>query len=141
MKLSTKGTNAMLALFNMALIYPNKLVSINELAMLSNISPKYLEQIFYSLKRDNIITSKRGAAGGYSFAKPLSRISVYEILCSLEGTMEPVKCLNEVECSRAQVCRTKPIWNAMHTKMIILMKSITLEQLVKDYGDNNETIN
>lgn len=58
-----------------------------DIAEKQNIPVKYLEQIIHSLKNQGLVTSVRGADGGYRLGKAAETISVYEILIALEGDL------------------------------------------------------
>ncbi len=58
-----------------------------EIAAVTGISRGYLEQILSALRRSGLVSSVRGAAGGYTLAKPASQMSVLEIIETLEGPL------------------------------------------------------
>ena len=80
MKLSTKSRYALEGLFYMAIATLDRAASIKEIAAETQISPAYLEQIFFKLKQFGIIRTVRGARGGFLFEKPLSEITVGQII-------------------------------------------------------------
>jgi Rrf2 family protein len=88
MRLSAKGRYALAATIHMAQHY-NKdeyitLISISEKL---NISKIYLEQVFSLLKRGGIVNSVKGSQGGYQLADGPDKITVYDILSSVETTL------------------------------------------------------
>ena len=84
MKLSTKGRYGLRALIDLALYSENETVSIASISARQNISESYLEQLIAKLRKAGLVTSVRGAGGGYKLAKPASEISVGDILRALE---------------------------------------------------------
>ena len=92
MKLSTKGRYGLRALIDLALYSENETVSIASISARQNISESYLEQLIAKLRKAGLVTSVRGAGGGYKLAKPASEISVGDILRALEGSLDAVKC-------------------------------------------------
>jgi Rrf2 family protein len=80
MKFSTKTTYGLRALIALANNWPNKSLSLNQIAKNENISLKYLEKIFATLKQAKLIKAEKGVAGGYKLAKAPSAISTYEII-------------------------------------------------------------
>ena len=96
-----------------------------------NISERYLEQIFSILRKGGIITSKKGAQGGYFLARTAADITVGEILNILEGDLKivsPSEERNDIECFMQ-----KNIWNNINRQIEEYFDSVTLEALVKDY--------
>ena len=85
MKLSTKGRYGLSAMIDLAVYSENEAVSLNSIAERQHISEGYLEQLMAKLKKAGLVTSIRGASGGYRLARPASEVSVGDILRALEG--------------------------------------------------------
>jgi Rrf2 family transcriptional regulator, cysteine metabolism repressor len=58
---------------------------LREIARDEGISEKYLGQIVIPLRTSGLITSQRGAHGGYSLGRPAAEITVLEIVEAVEG--------------------------------------------------------
>ena len=69
MKLSTKGRYGLRALLDLALHNEEEAVSLQSIAERQNISMGYLEQLMRLLKKEGLVTSVRGAGGGYHLAR------------------------------------------------------------------------
>ena len=89
MKLTTKSEYALLALIYIARHEEQGYIKIENICTEYDISKKYLEQIFYSLKQTRYIKSKTGASGGYKLAKPADKISLAEIIRLMDGALAP----------------------------------------------------
>ena len=85
MKLSTRARYGLKALVDLGLHCETEAVSIQSIAARQGLSDSYLEQLMAKLKKAGLVTSIRGASGGYYLAKPASEISVGDILRALEG--------------------------------------------------------
>ena len=92
MKLSTKGRYGLRALIDLATYSEEEAVSISSIAARQHISEGYLEQLVAKLRKAGLVTSTRGATGGYRLAKDPGQISVGDILRALEGSLEAVEC-------------------------------------------------
>lgn len=90
MKLSTKGRYGLRAMIDLAIHSKEEAVSIASIAARQKISESYLEQLIPKLRKAGMISSIRGAGGGYVLAKPAKEISVGDILRALEGNLDPV---------------------------------------------------
>jgi Rrf2 family transcriptional regulator, cysteine metabolism repressor len=86
MKISAKGEYAIKAMLDLSMSESSGLVSIQEIASRQSIPQRYLEQVLLQLKRAGLLTSKRGAAGGYHLTRPPGEITVGEVLRAVEGT-------------------------------------------------------
>jgi len=89
MKLSAKTEYGFLALLHLAKHYAKgEPVQIRKMAAEHDIPARFLVQILLELNRAGLVTSTRGAAGGYRLARPPETIDLAEITGVLEGTEE-----------------------------------------------------
>ena len=82
--ISQKAKYALRALLALAELDADS-ISSAELAERERIPRKFLEQILADLKRDGILQSRRGAAGGYSLLKPADTITFGHVLRLIEA--------------------------------------------------------
>jgi len=64
---------------------------IKDIAKTTNIPKNYLEQIFIELKKVNLISSTRGARGGYSISENKKEIAIKDIIIALDGDISSTK--------------------------------------------------
>lgn len=131
MIISSKGKYGLVALMDICLYSGSEAVTLKSVSKRQNISERYLEQIFSILRKGGIITSKKGAQGGYFLARTAADITVGEILNILEGDLKivsPSEDRNDIECFMQ-----KNIWNNINRQIEEYFDSVTLEALVKDY--------
>ncbi|WP_422445773.1 RrF2 family transcriptional regulator [Thermoanaerobacterium sp. DL9XJH110] len=132
MKLSTKGRYGLKAMFDLALNYGKGPIPLKSIAERQEISEHYLEQLFSNLRKAGLVKSVRGAQGGYVLARKPSEITVGDVLRVLEGPIGLVDCVLEqdaVECSKADDCITRVVWEKIRDSMIATMDSITLKDM------------
>ena len=131
MIISSKGKYGLVALMDICLYSGSEAVTLKSVSKRQNISERYLEQIFSILRKGGIITSKKGAQGGYFLARTAADITVGEILNILEGDLKivsPSEERNDIECFMQ-----KNIWNNINRQIEEYFNSVTLEALVKGY--------
>ena len=85
-----------------------------------DIPLEYLLKILQQLVRANVLRSKRGPRGGFSLAKPASKISMLEIIEAVDGPMSGQ--LHLSEHSRAQKMGGKA--EAVYVKAINQARSV-----------------
>ena len=134
MKLSTKITYGVRALFDIAYHSCGMPAKVNDIARRQGISPRYIEQIFIRFKKSGIINTIRGPKGGYLLAKDAGDISLGDIIRAIEGQIELVSCKavspgEGEECIIGKQCVTAPIWNELNERVSIFFDSITIEDL------------
>lgn len=88
MKLSLKVEYACQVLCQLARKYGRpEMPHIDDLASAEQIPTNYLVQILNELRNGGLIVSRRGKQGGYSLARPPHEISLYEIVCAMDGEL------------------------------------------------------
>ena len=94
------------------------------------ISLKYLEQIVTPLAKAGLVSSVRGAQGGYRLARPDTEITAGEILRAVEGELTAIPCLaSSVECPRRGQCHTLDFWSGLNDLINKYVDGVTLHQL------------
>ena len=89
MRISAKGEYAIKAILDLAVHHGHGLIPIQEIAARQHIPPRYLEQVLLALKREGLLTSKRGASGGYHLTRTPEEITVGAVLRAVEGANAP----------------------------------------------------
>ncbi len=85
--LSTKGMYGLSAMYQLFLAKSNKPLQIKEISARAEIPQNYLEQLLILLRQAGLVTSVRGAYGGYLLAKNPEDILIKDILIALEGNL------------------------------------------------------
>ena len=83
--ISSKTVYAIAALHELDSIPENEVLKIKEIAANASIPQNFLEQILLELKKQGILTSIKGAYGGYKLAKDLKDITLKDVLLILES--------------------------------------------------------
>lgn len=82
-----------------------------------------------------MIKSIRGAQGGYILSREPKDITVYEVMNVLEGPLKLSDCFHDGECSKINMCSTRPLWLRIKESVDQVTKSTTLQDLVDDYNN------
>ncbi len=122
MRMSTKGRFAIDALIDMTLRQAHGPVPLASISARQQVSLSYLEQMFGRLRRVGIVDSTRGPGGGYTLARPASRVSVAEIVSAVD---EPL--------SGDEAGLSRELWQQLNEVMLAHMATITLESLVETH--------
>jgi len=77
----------MLAVGYMGKNADKKIILSDDISKEYNIPLEYLLKILQQLVRANILRSKRGPRGGFSLAKPISKINMLEVIIAVDGPM------------------------------------------------------
>lgn len=132
MKLSTRFRYGARATAELASPYPDRPVSIREMADRQKISPKYLAKIMHALSRAGLAKAVRGMHGGYVLARPPQEITLGELFEALEGTLAPVDCVDHPDsCPLEAACPTRETWMAVRDSMARVLSGTTVQDLVE----------
>ena len=108
-KLSKRTEYALIALLDMAGNGDDSLVTARLLSKKYNIPPEILGKVLQRLAKNNIISSQQGINGGYKLHQPLSGISLYTLIKTIDGPLQLVECrMPEKEnCVQEAYCMIK----------------------------------
>jgi len=115
-------------------------VSLNAIADAERLPLSYLEHLVAKLRKAGLVTSTRGAHGGYRLAHPAEEITMIEVVEALEGPIAPMECFHEtpegkVLCSHAdevdRTCATKLLWTRVQGGVNRALAGTTLAELVE----------
>jgi len=140
MRLSTKSRYGLRAMFDIAYNCGTAPTQIQDISRRQHISQRYLEQIFQSLKKGGILTSKRGPQGGYMLARTPAEITLRDIIQATEGDLMLVECSakgrNKSGCEFDGVCVTQSVWQEAAANLNDFFATLTL----KDLCDRGEAL-
>lgn len=117
MKISSRGRYAIDLMVDLALYDKGEPISVKDIARRQQISGKYLEQIVSMLQKAGMVSSIRGAQGGYRLKRKPEEYSIGSILRVTEGDLAPVACVEEGEtgCANRSTCSTIRIWQKLNS--------------------------
>ena len=144
MRITTKGRYALRASLALAKLgKSNELVSINSISKTENLSPIFLEQIFFNLKKAGLVKSVRGPGGGFNFAIQPEQLTVKEILEAAGEVLEAGYCdKHNQTCDRlAGGCKSHRVWMRVSELINDYFRNMTLASLLEDDNavmDNSE---
>lgn len=103
--ISSKTIYAVAALEELSHLDENEVLKIKEIAANANIPQNFLEQILLELKKQGLLSSTKGAHGGYKLAKALKDITLKDVVSILESDIFSTEC-------KTDNAGLKLFWNA-----------------------------
>ncbi len=104
--LSQKAKYAIKALLVLARAQgKNELSQARDISVSQTIPKKFLDLIFFELRRHGLIHSTRGREGGYMLARPAAEISIAAIVRAVDGALAPLPCASVKFYSRCDDCK------------------------------------
>jgi len=119
---------------------PEHPTSLKAIADAEGLPLAYLEQVVARLRRAGLVSSARGAHGGYWLSRPAEEISMDQVVQALEGAIAPMECFvhdqtERVLCSHqpdsGRGCATKLLWTRVQGGIIRSLQNTTLAELVQ----------
>ena len=140
MRLTQESKYAVRALMELALDDCGSPLGVCEVARRQRIPQKFLEQIFGELRRADILTSRRGAHGGFYFAVPPEEITVLDIVEILDGEVRPARCSGGGTCyiADAPLCTTSRIWDEARTALEGVFGRYTIAEIAASERQTRE---
>ena len=139
MKLTSKSRYAVMALVDLARFNNINPVSLRDISLRQNISLDYLEQIFFKLKKNQIVKSVRGNQGGYILSKNPNDIKLTNIFQAVDEKIKTVQCKKDSKrgCNgRATKCITHNLWDELENHINNFFEQKSLKDLVQDKREN-----
>lgn len=141
MKLSTKGKYGLYAMHFLAQHAGEGCQPLKAVAEIG-VPEDYLEQLLGMLRRAGLVSTVRGAQGGYALAKAPEEITVGDIIDALEGPLSISECVgDESMCRKAGECRSRRVWEYLSRSINDVLQSITLRDMLEQesFGGPDKT--
>ncbi len=129
LQVSTKGEYGVRIMVDLARHYGGRPRSLTDIAQSELLPLAYLEQLAKLLREAEppLVTSTRGAHGGYQLSRSPEDITMGEILRVLEGPIAPMICATEGEmteiCGFLGSCKIRHLWAKVRDAVALLIIS------------------
>jgi len=127
---SKKCEYGMQAILYLAAKEQGSLVSAEEISKVLKIPREFISKILQSLKESGLISSSKGKSGGFSLAKPASRIKLLDVVAAIDGLdMFDTCVLGFPECSPTHPCPVHNTWGTLRNQTYDMLSSETIDRL------------
>lgn len=113
---------------------PEASLNARALALACRLRPPMVGKILKTLSRTGILTSQRGAKGGYTLARPATQITIAEVVTAMEGPIAITECTNTQEsrgCHNEPFCAVRSNWQAINQALLRALADLTLAQMAR----------
>ena len=107
-------------------------VSVTQIASAQAIPQRFLELIVKGLREAGVLTSHRGAKGGYTLAADPRHLTLGQIIRLLDGPLGPMDCMacgGERYCALQGACGFDQVWNDAAEALANVYDSVTFQAL------------
>lgn len=139
MKISTRGRYGLRAMIDLSMHSDGTYVSLASIAERQCLSLGYLEGIFSSLKKVELVVGSAGSQGGYLPALPPEQITMRAILGALEGSMSLTDGA-DVSATRLRSFLTRAVWDRADSAVAALLDEITVADMIREFESRDQAV-
>ncbi|NCF51779.1 SUF system Fe-S cluster assembly regulator [Gammaproteobacteria bacterium] len=111
---------------------PGAVCSAADVAEATGIGLPTVSKLLKSLGRAGLVTSTRGANGGYRLARDPMQISAANVIDALEGPVSITECsASDSQCDYEQVCNVGGAWQRINIAIRHALDEVTLLDLLR----------
>jgi Rrf2 family protein len=134
--LSKKAKYAINALVYLAREYGKGPVQISQIAESEKIPQKFLEAILLELRKDGLLSSKKGKGGGYYLLNSPDKVNIAEVMRLMDGPIALLPCVSYKyyerceECKDEAVCGIRDVFLEVRNQTVARLKDATLATIM-----------
>lgn len=107
-------------------------LSAADIAAATGIALPTASKLLKSLARAGLVSSTRGANGGYRLSRPPQHISAADVIDALEGPVSITECsASDGDCEHESVCSVGSAWQRINVAIRRALEDVTLNDLVR----------
>jgi FeS assembly SUF system regulator len=108
-------------------------LSATELSDETGVPLPTAQKLMQKLAAHGLLVGQRGSGGGYALARPVSEISLADIVEAVEGPIVLTMCADGVnhECALDQHCRVKPHMSVVGDAIRTSLSAVSLQELAR----------
>ena len=105
---------------------------VGDIASAIKVPDSYLRKVFQLLSRGGLVTSQRGAKGGFVLAREPGRITLKDVVEAIDGSLPLYSCMKaKRKCAAMEECPVSAAFDEARNKMAEVLDATTLESLAK----------
>lgn len=110
---------------------PEAVCSAADVATATGIAPPTVSKLLKSLARADLVSSTRGANGGYQLTRKPDDISAADVIDALEGPVSITECsATDSHCDFEQVCSVGSSWKRINVAIRHALEDVSLIDLL-----------
>jgi len=134
MHLSSQEEYGLRCLLQLARHEADEPMRIQEIAEAEGLSAEYVAKLMRILRNGGLVSSTRGAGGGYHLQRSAADITLWEAIDVLGGPLFPDSFCDSHpgalrDCVHAPGCSIRSVWSTLNGLLREAMSSITVEDL------------
>jgi FeS assembly SUF system regulator len=112
---------------------PNRLWAAPELAQEAHLPLPIVSKVLKILARGGVLSSHRGAKGGYTLTRPPAATSIATVIDVLEGTFALTDCIDGAPgaCHHESVCPQRANWQVINRAVRRALEQISVADMAQ----------
>ncbi len=135
--LTKRGKYALRAVLYLARHKDRGPILIQEVAAKEHIPKKFLEAILRDLRNEGILQSKMGKGGGYQLAQAPQRVTLGEVIRTIDGPLAPIPCASQTayapcsDCPTVDTCMIRLVMRDVRDATAGILDGTTIQTLLE----------
>ena len=130
MQFSLSVEYAIHGLVYLATAEAERAVLVGDVAKATAVPESYLRKVFQLLAKARLVSSQRGARGGFSLSRPASEISLEDVVAAIDGSLPFYACARASRgCSLGDECPVSAAFGEARKKMAEVLGATTIAGL------------
>ncbi len=111
---------------------PGDVHSASELAAQARLEAPTVSKLLKALAQADLVTSIRGARGGYRLARPAEQISVADVIAAMEGPIGFTECASHAgRCDHEPHCGVRGNWRQISRVVESALRGVSLADMAR----------
>ena len=137
MLISSRSRYGLKMMYELALKYGQRPVFLGDIAAAHHISEKYLSKLATALRSAGLVSSFRGARGGYALARDPRTITLREIVEALDGDIAATQGRSHTNGGGAAPEHpTERVWRLLERTVNETLETVSLDSIVLSGREN-----
>ena len=132
MQITRAADYAVRVVVHLASLPPGAIVRRPDIAKATNVAGSFLSKVLQQLAQAGIVSSQRGAGGGFQLAVPGDALSVLDVVEAMEGPIRLNTCLEAgPSCERKESCPAHEVWIEAQAALKQVLRQALVGDLAK----------
>lgn len=103
-----------------------------QIAQAQEIPPNFLENIMADLRNAGLVTSRRGAEGGYWLARPAAEIALADVIRAVDGPLANVRGVRSEQVTyHGSAEPLRDVWIAVRASLRSVLERVTIADVAR----------
>jgi Rrf2 family iron-sulfur cluster assembly transcriptional regulator len=136
MLLTRTSHYAISGVLRLATLPPGGFYRVEDLVKGTDAPPHAVAKVFHTLARRNILTSVRGAGGGFRLAEGALDLTLMDVIEAVDGHFDPTATIERGLCLQDHPCPLEQIISPIAARLAQTLRSTRFRDLIGKYHSN-----